>query len=70
MSIAQIVAFFTKLMDWAPLIQAGVEGAMEAFEDGLQKVKVMVAEERDPTEQEWAELNAKTAELRNRLHTD
>lgn len=68
--VAGIIAFVSRLMEWAPLIEAGIDGAMEAFEDGLDRVKQMVAEGRDPTEQEWAGLNAKTAEFRNKLHTD
>lgn len=66
----KVLEFIGKVLEWAPAVRAGVKGAREAFEDGLDKVKVMVAEDRDPTEQEWAELNAKTAELREALHTD
>lgn len=48
----------------ANAIAAGVPGAIKAKE----AIDKMIAEDRDPTDAEWAELNAITEELRSALH--
>jgi len=48
----------------ANAIAAGVPGAIKAKE----AIDKMIAEDRDPTEAEWAELNAVTNALRLQLH--
>ena len=63
-------AFALQLFQLVPLIIQGVTGAMELFQWGEAKVKEMVDADRDPTESEWSELNAKTNELRTALHSD
>ena len=34
------------------------------------KLQSMIDEDRDPTDEEWEELNKRTEELRDSLHTD
>jgi DUF917 family protein len=48
----------------ANAIAAGVPGAIKAKE----AIDKMIAEDRDPTDAEWAELNAITEGLRRVLH--
>jgi hypothetical protein len=43
---------------------------MDALEWGREKVEAMKAEDRDPTPEEWAALNARTQALRDALHSD
>lgn len=64
------LAFAMKVIDLAPAAIAAVAGAKDAFDWGAQQVRAMVAENRDPTEAEWAELNARTEALRAKLHSD
>ncbi|SDG62863.1 hypothetical protein SAMN05660686_05067, partial [Thalassobaculum litoreum DSM 18839] len=45
---------------------AGIPNAIAA----KRAVERMVAERRDPTDAEWAEINAVTDELRAKLHGD
>lgn len=51
------------------LSSAGLDVAAE-LEWGVGLVNNMVAEKRDPTQEEWDALNARTAALRERLHSD
>lgn len=50
----------------ADAIAAGVPNAIAA----KRAIERMVAEGRDPTEAEWADINAVTEELRAKLHGD
>lgn len=50
-----------------PLIAAGIE-VKGLIEDQAAKLKVMADEGRDPTQQEWDDMNAKIGELRAELH--
>ena len=65
-----IIAFALKLFDLVPMIVSGLAGAKEAIEWGVGRIKTMQAEGREPTEEEWAELNSRTQGLREALHTD
>ncbi len=64
------LAFALKVIEMVPFAVDAVSGAWDAFQWGSEKVKAMVAEDRDPTDAEWDELNAKVAALRTALHTD
>lgn len=48
----------------ANAISLGIPAAIRA----KQAIDRMIAEGRDPTEAEWEQLNAVSAELRDRLH--
>lgn len=64
------LAFALTVLDIVPDIVRGVSGAIEAFNAGSKIVKELVEEDRDPTDEEWAKLNADIAALRTELHTD
>lgn len=50
----------------ADAITAGIPNAIAA----KRAIERMVAENRDPTDVEWADINAVTDELRAKLHGD
>ncbi|WPZ33210.1 hypothetical protein T8K17_01865 [Thalassobaculum sp. OXR-137] len=50
----------------ADAIAAGIPNAIAA----KRAIERMVAENRDPTDAEWADINAVTDELRAKLHGD
>jgi hypothetical protein len=62
------LSFALQLLQVAPsLISAGQELA-EMLEWGRGRVQEMADQNRDPTDEEWNELNSRTQELRRRLH--
>lgn len=64
------LAFALQILDLVPLAIKGVSGAAEALSWGRDQIEKMVQEKRDPSEEEWAELNKRTEELREELQTD
>lgn len=64
------LVFASQLLNLVPIAIQGVAGAVEAFNAGKDAVKRMVAENRDPTDAEWAALNAATESLRSALQSD
>lgn len=65
-----IIDFTLKLFQLVPMIEKGIAGAKEAFEWGRTAVEAMVAEGRDPSDEERAELDSRIAGLRSALHSD
>ncbi|WP_412557586.1 hypothetical protein [Thalassospira sp. MIT1370] len=61
MSIAQLILLGIQIGN---AVSAGVPMAIKAKE----AIDRMIAENRDPTDAEWSELNALTDALRNELH--
>lgn len=71
MSVASVVVFATKLaQEVLPLAIQGVSSAVALWKSGSAKIEQMVSEERDPTPEEWDELNAGISALQSDLHTD
>lgn len=64
------LVFAAQILDLMPLAIQGIGGAIATIQSGTAMVKKMIAENRDPTEEEWAELNAMTTALREKLHSD
>jgi hypothetical protein len=65
---ATVLRFAAEALAALPgLIQAGMDAYTFAKESS-DKVAAMVAEQRDPTPEEWDQLNAVTASLRAELH--
>lgn len=64
------LGFAIQILDLLPLVVQGVTGAIDVFNKGTEAVKHMRDENRDPTEEEWKELNDATQALRNQLHQD
>lgn len=64
------ILFAAELLKWLPAAKAGVTGAWEALEWGKTALETMVADNRDPTDEEWQEVNARTDALREALHSD
>ena len=63
-------AFLSLVLQWLPAIMKGVPEAIAVFQWGSELVGRMFAEGRDPTQEEWAELNTRTDTLRRLLHSD
>ncbi len=62
------LAFATQLLSSLPsLIEAGV-AVVDLVKNGSAKLKVFADEKRDPTDAEWAELNASIEAKRAELH--
>ena len=68
--MGNIVHFITVFAGWASHAVRGVQEARELVDWASDKIKVMAKEQRDPTDEEWAELSAKTEALRDKLHSD
>jgi hypothetical protein len=64
------LAFAMNVINLMPVVLKGVSGAMEAFTAGKAVVEGMVRDDRDPTPAEWDALNAATAALQSKLHSD
>ena len=64
------IAFMAQLLPLIPDVAKGVSAAVQAWNIGTGRLKTMVAENRDPTAKEWAELNAELAVIGDDLHTD
>jgi|TARA_Y100000310_G_C20599582_1_gene772309 predicted trehalose synthase len=64
------LTFSLAILRWAPAAIKGVYSAREAIAWGTKAVERMVAEARDPTDEEQAELDAKITALREALHSD
>jgi len=64
------LSFAMILIQYLPAAIQGISEAAQLIEWGVERVKTMVAEKRDPSPAEWDELNAKTDALRARLHSD
>ena len=70
-SVASIVVFATKLaQEVLPLAVKGISSAVALWNEGSAKIAEMVAEKRDPTAEEWGDLNARIGALQSDLHTD
>jgi hypothetical protein len=62
------VGYALQLLSALPsLIQAGVE-ITSTVTSATQKLAELNAQGRDPTPEEWAELNGRIAKLRGELH--
>jgi hypothetical protein len=62
------IAYALELITSLPsLISAGAE-VLDLLEKGKSKLEAFAAEDRDPTDAEWNELNASIAEKRAELH--
>jgi len=63
------LAYLLQLVAALPsLIQGGID-TYELVQNGVSKVKLMVAENRNPTDEEWEELNTSIASKRAELHS-
>lgn len=63
-------AFAIALLNLVPLLLQGVAGAADVMLWGKERVQDMVDNQRDPTPEEWDELNNRTQTLRDALHSD
>lgn len=63
------IAYAMQLLTSLPqLIQAGTD-AMSLINHGREKLSEMQTAGRDPTQEEWDELNAKIKALQDELHS-
>lgn len=65
-----IVAYLMQISMALPQLMAAGKDVWAFWKKHTDKVEVMVAEDRNPTSEEWSELNATIDELREQLHSD
>lgn len=70
MDTSKALEWATLVIKWLPVAVQGVTEAAEFLNWGMDRMKTMIAESRDPTDEEWDELNSRTAALRTKLHSD
>ncbi len=68
--MGNIVSFITVFGAWASEAVRGVQEARELVEWATGRINTMLEEQRDPTDEEWEEINARTMALRDKLHSD
>ena len=68
--MGNIVSFISIMAAWANHAISGVREARELVEWASDKIELMIDEQRDPTAEEWEEINARTKALRDKLHSD
>lgn len=59
-----------RMLELAGQALLGAAAAAAALEAGRRTLETMVAEGRDPSPAEWAELDARLADARARLHRE
>lgn len=64
MQLAFAIQVLTQLLGLVPTATA----AWQMVQDSRNKLELMRAEKRDPTPEEWAALNAQTADLLKQLN--
>lgn len=64
------IAFVKDLIPIIAAIYAGVEAAVPVAKKGLKTLERMIDERREPTADEWADLNEYIAQRRRKLHSD
>lgn len=67
---ATALAFAQVVIKWVPPAIQGIQAAIEAWQWGSALINTMITEKRNPTMDEWAELDRRTEELRALLHSD
>lgn len=65
MQVAFAIQVLTQLLGLVPAATA----AWQMVQDSRNKLELMRAEKRDPTPEEWAALNAQTADLLKQLNS-
>lgn len=69
--VAGIVLYATELASQVlPLAIKGVSSAIQLWNQGNERIARMIAENRDPTDSEWDELNQEIGALQALLHSD
>ena len=62
--------FALQVLESLPALIAAGQSVVGLVQQSSEAVRRMVDEKRDPTTEEWDELNAITAALRGQLHSD
>ncbi len=68
--MGSVAEFALLLAAYLPALQRGITGAAELLTWGVESVKTMVEEGRDPTEDEWSKLTATREIMMNKLLSD
>lgn len=63
-------ALMIALMDLAVLAMRKIPSAIEAYEETYAQLKTMKEQNREPTPQEFAAINARIEKARERLHAE
>ena len=66
----QAIHFATLAMQWAQTLAETGGEVVELLGWARPLVQKMGEDHRNPTQQEWDELNRRIAEIRTRLHSD
>ena len=70
MNTQAIFDFIKALLPYLPMALNGLTVAKDIILWGFDAVGNMVDEDRDPTDEEWNELNARIDSIREKLHSD
>ncbi len=62
------IAYALSLLTEVPTLIAAGKSVVDLVQTGSAALKTMQAENRDPTAQEWSDLNAQIKALRDELH--
>ncbi len=65
-----VASFILLLASYLPALQRGITGAADILKWGVEAVKVMVEEGRDPTPEEWAVLKDSRSDMMAALMSD
>lgn len=65
----QALMYAIQVLQALPTLIAAGQSVVTLVEQTNARLRVMQDERRDPTPEEWAELNATIARLRGELHT-
>lgn len=65
-----LTPFIMQVMAYLPAALKGVEEARDLIEFGIGRIRAMIDEDRDPSPQDWDELNAKIDAMTEPMHSD
>lgn len=68
--MGSIIAYALQALEAMPTLISAGQSVIGLVEHSSAAIKTMQAESRDPTQQEWDDLNATIDSLRKQLHAD
>lgn len=66
--MGSIIAYALQALEAIPTLIAAGQSVIGLIQHSTAALKLMQTENRDPTDQEWADLNATIDALRQQLH--
>lgn len=68
--MGSIIAYALQALEAIPTLISTGQSVVSLVEHSTSVIKTAQAENRDPTDQEWSDLNALIDSLRTQLHAD